>query len=461
MQKEKITVLIRRFEAMQTRQEDFFFNEDAFEQIIDYYSQNDEFDNALAAATLGCREHRYSIELHWQKAKLHNEVHEFRESYDAAKKVENLGLRSVELYILKAEGALGFRNSKLAQTDLHTALDIASDDEEFAAIYSSIANIYEQQNDYEKVIDTLRLALQHNHNDDEALVRIAHAAEQTDRYHDALTIYQTVADSNPYSAKAWFYLGKMHTHLNETIEAVSAYEYAIVINESFIDAYCALSETYIEEGLYEKAIQTLRNADAESLEPNAEIQYLLGFAYESLSQISKAKAYYTEAVKVNAAYYQARFALGALFANEGNWQVAARQFDKCVQLREFYAEYWFAAADAHVHLDNIEQANFYFKNGLKYTIDTDFWITYINFLIAYNRATEALVLIEDAETICRPDSRFQYCKVVALLLVKKRKAALQALHVALSEDYTQHTFLLDIFPELVKDYEILRLLKLQ
>jgi tetratricopeptide (TPR) repeat protein len=303
--------------------------------------------------------------------------------------------------------------------------------------------------------------LQHNPNDDDALARIAHAADETDRHHDALTIYQTVADTNPYSAKAWFYLGKMNANLGETVEAVSAYEYAIVINESFIDAYCALAETYIEEGLYEKAIEILQNAADESPEPNSEIQYLLGFGYENLSYFSKAKAYYTEAIKINTAYYQARFALGVLYANEGNWQSAARQFDNCVQLREFYAEYWFAAADAHAHLENIERANFYFKNGLKHTNETSFWLTYINFLLANNYAADALQLIEESDAICAPDSRFLYSKVAALLITKRRKAALQTLQFALATDYTQHTFLLDIFPELVKDYEILRLLKKQ
>ena len=214
---------------------------------------------------------------------------------------------------------------------------------------------------YTKVIDTLRLALQHNPNDDDALARIAHAADETDRHEDVLTIFQAVADANPYSAKAWFYLGKTQAYLSEAAEAVAAYEYAIVINESFIDAYCALAETYYEEGLYEKAIEILQNANAESPEPNAEIQYLLGCNYESLNYFAKAKAFYTEAIKINSAYHQARFALGLLFANDGNWQSAIRQFDKCVHLREFHAEYWLATADAHAQLDNIEQANFYFK----------------------------------------------------------------------------------------------------
>ena len=84
MQKEKIAILIRRFEAMRSHKESVFLDEDAYEQIIDFYIQKDAYENALAAATFGCREHRYSTELHWRKAELHNELHEFRESYEAA-----------------------------------------------------------------------------------------------------------------------------------------------------------------------------------------------------------------------------------------------------------------------------------------------------------------------------------------------------------------------------------------
>ncbi len=459
MQKEKIAILIRRFEAMRNQKEAVFLDEDAFEQIIDYYILKDEYENALAAATLGCREHRYSTELQWLKAELHSELHQFRDCFDAAQTAENLGLRTVELYILKADAALGFGDKKSAQTELHIALDKASDDQEFAAIYVGIANIYEAQNDYSKVIDTLRLALQHNPNDEDAFARIAHAADETDRHEDALTIFQAVADANPYSAKAWFYLAKMQAQLSDTLAAVSAYEYAIVINESFIDAYCALAETFFEEGLYEKSIEVLQNANAESPEPNAEIQYLLGCNYENLEKTAKAKAYYSEAIKINQAHNQARFALGSLFANDQNWQAAIRQFDRCVQICDFNPEYWFATGDAHAHLDNVEQANFYFKNGLKHTNDIDYWLTYINFLLAYDKIEEALNIIEEAETLCAVDARLQYAKVAALLLAKKRKSALLLLQITLAENHNEHRYLLDIFPELVKDYEILRMLK--
>ncbi len=459
MHKEKIAILIRRFEAMRNQQGTIFLDEDAFEQIIDYYILKDEYENALAAATLGCREHRYSTELQWLKAELHYELHQFRDCFDTAQTAENLGLRTVELYILKADAALGFGDKKNAQTALHIALDKATDDQEFAAIYVGIANIYEAQNDYSKVIDTLRLALQHNPNDEDAFARIAHAVDETDRHYDALTIFQTVADTNPYSAKAWFYLAKMQAHMADTLAAVAAYEYAIVINESFIDAYCALAETYFDEGLYEKSIEVLQNANAESPEPNAEIQFLLGCNYENLNKIAKAKVFYTEAIKINQSHSQARFALGSLFVRDKNWQAAIRQFDRCVQICDFNPDYWFSTADAHAQLENIEQANFYFKNGLKHTNGISFWLTYINFLLANDRINETLEIIEEAETLCLADSRLQYAKVAALILAKKRKAALQLLQITLIQHYTEHRYLLDVFPELVKDYEVLRLLK--
>ena len=276
-----------------------------------------------------------------------------------------------------------------------------------------------------------------------------------------LTIFQAVADANPYLADTWFYMGKMHCSLNNILEAVTAYEYAIAINESFIDAYCALAETYFEEGLYEKAIELLYTANAESPEPNAEIQYLLGFNHEQINATGKAKAFYTEAIKTNPAHHQARFALGSLFVKDRNWQAATWQFEKCTQLHRLIPEYWFATADAYAQTENIEQACTNFQQGLKHTQHPDFWLTYVSYLLANNLAAEALTVLDEADVICMPHPHFQYAKVAALLLLKKRKTALQFLHAALANYPAEKYFLLDIFPELVKDYEVLRLLKQQ
>ena len=60
--------LIRKFEAFLKNRENHFFDEEAFVQIISYYSVHDKLNHALRAANVALEQFPYSIDLSIEKS---------------------------------------------------------------------------------------------------------------------------------------------------------------------------------------------------------------------------------------------------------------------------------------------------------------------------------------------------------------------------------------------------------
>ena len=59
-----------------------------------------------------------------------------------------------------------------------------------------------------------------------------------------LEFLNSYIDKNPYSEVAWHQLGRQYFVLNMFKEALTCFDYAVLIDESFIGAYLEKAKTY-------------------------------------------------------------------------------------------------------------------------------------------------------------------------------------------------------------------------
>ncbi len=451
--------LLSRFERLRKATEtEVYMDEDEWETLLEYLYENDELEQAQQAIDLATARYAYAPDLWLLRAKIYLELQNTTEALAALQTVQLYRkTENIELHTLFADAYMQQRDYAAALQHLHTAIGFAKEDAELGEIYLSIANIYEEQNNYTKAFDALRLAALHLSDNDEVWGRLHTATQLSGRYADSVEVHTRLTDAYPFSCLAWYNLAEAHAALGANEAAIIAYEYAMVNDEGFTRAYRGLAKIYTAEYLYEKAIETLYKAIEEN-PIDADLLVDLGDNYKALAQTEMAKQYYHQAIKAEPQAHVAYFRLGEIFMDTQQWQSAITMLDAAVTRQSNRADYWAALAEAYTRTANDVAAENAYRQALRLTPeDADTWLLYANFLMQAERPKEAIDVIEEAESFAQ-SLLFAYAKTAALFLAHKRQAALQTLAFALQEHYDGHHYLLDILPHLVKDSAVVALL---
>src|SRR5690606_25247591 len=118
----------------------------------------------------------------------------------------------------------------MAEENFFRALELSDAKDE---VYYQIAGLYQMQGAYLKAITYLKKCLKANKDNQEALYEIAFCYDVLDQQQESIQFYMQYIDTDPYSFAAWYNLGNAYHKLSDFNAAIDAYDYAILINESF------------------------------------------------------------------------------------------------------------------------------------------------------------------------------------------------------------------------------------
>jgi tetratricopeptide (TPR) repeat protein len=453
--------LVRQFEMQVLKDAVAFLNEEQWDLLLTYYIDVDALQKALTALTYAIAQHAYSTDFWVLKAQVHYDLAEPRACIEAAERAEQLGVRSLGLYLLRADAYTDIKDYTEALGVLHDALGLYQKDKSLAAIYTHIANIYEEQKRYDKVFETLRLAAQHNPNANEILDRLGAIVRQLKNYAQSIVAHQQILDTQPYATRAWHNLGAAHAGLNEPEAAIEAYEYALTIEENYFAAAIGLAQIWLGLGLYERALLVLSDvtAAADTDIIDADVYYWQAFTYFKMEQYKTAKRFADTALLRDDTHHAAHFLLGEMATMSAQWQQALHHYKKSTAYANANGDYWAAYAHALMRNEQPETA----MEAFQYAIKTDpqnldYWLGIINAHLVLEDFEAAHLAIIDAESFIDLP-QLGYCKTVYYFLTRRRKAALQTLQHTLAMDLPNADYLFDLMPSLVKDPEVLRLIQ--
>ena len=109
--------------------------------------------------------------------------------------------------------------------------------------------------------------------DYQSLYNLLYCYDQLEENIEAINTLNEILETNPYSEVAWHQLGKLYTKINKLEEALSAFEFAIISDDSFTGAYIEKGKLLEKMGRINQAIDNFEFS-VKLNDPNAFVMHI-------------------------------------------------------------------------------------------------------------------------------------------------------------------------------------------
>lgn len=429
-----------------------FFDSEAFQDIIDYYEDEEDIAKALKVARLAASKYPFSSTFYVREAQLLL----YSNQMDAALEVMDYALSlspgDMELSLLRAEVCI-----RMGRTDEGLAIlayfKAEADAEDMSDILVIESLVPEMEQDYEAVFQLLKQAVLLHPSSEMALERANLCARICRNYEEGCELFQTVIDNDPYFFLAWYYLGQLRYLQGETEASLEALEYAFITNPDFEDAYHDYVEICMEAGMFRQALKVNQEI-TERFVTDSEVLLNTGTCYQHLEQYETARTYLEQAARLEPHNDEVIFKIGECYAAQEKWGKAVAYFQKAVRMQPEYEQYHRALAEAAFELADYELAEKGYKTALDLLPDNNqHWLDLAWFYLEMLRPAEAMELLSEAnDTFVDAEVRYSY--IACLFANHRKQEALSALSEALLDDYESSRCLFDWQPILRVDKDV-------
>lgn len=357
---DELKELLGQYQRLKAGKNNSYIDEESFEKIIDHFDDSENLPAALEAAELAIEQYPYSAALLIKKADLLIATRNYHEALRILQHAELLDSNDINLYILKTDAYLALDQQEKAVELLESALQLFEGEERIEMLFE-LADVYDDYEEFDKIFDCLKLILEQEPANEEALYKICFWTDFTGRNEEGIRLHEKIIDENPYSELAWFNLGAAYQGLKLYEKALDAYKYALVIDEKFDYAYRNMGDAYIRLRKYKEAIEVLEKV-LELSRPEDVIYEAIGHCYDRLKNYAQARFYYRKASHLSPEDSKLCYKIACTYFNEEQWTQAVKHLEAAMQIHRLKPEYNLAMGECKMQLGNTKDAIQYFTN---------------------------------------------------------------------------------------------------
>jgi len=443
--------ILNEYEKQYQDGTEVFFSDLAFQQILQYFKQEQEYQKALEACDQAISQHTYRLEFYLEKAQLLLKLRLYPASLEVMEQAKLLAPEESEIELLAAEAWIGQGMTEEALAILND-LKLTATLELMSEVHLLEAMAYTRDENHERAFYMFKAAIEADNKNETAIRRFALCVEATRKFEQSVELHQSLVDKDAYNALAWYNLGQAHEYLGNYFEALEAYEYAYLIDNSFSRACRDSAVLHFEQKNYEKARalfeELFNHTDSET---DSDLHIYIGRCYLELGSLQSASIYLQQAVKLDPLNDEAFFYLGQCCAEQEKWTMAERYLEKAIQIEDQRDEYYAVLGEVHYYLEDHASATACMREAIELNEENSrYWILLATFLIDAGEKEEALAVLEEGMYLML-SMEVTYCYVACLLLIGRRQEALYRLGEALTEDFEAHNTLFQVFPDLEGD----------
>ncbi len=364
---------ITKFESMLKTDDVYFFDAEDFEDIIHHYLNHGKISLAKKAIKIGLQQHPDVMDLKL----LDVEVLVFENNLEVAEKMldklQLLDGTNEEIYIQRANIYSKKDNHEAAVVLLKKALELT---EASFDIYALLGMEYLFMDDFESAKSHFMKCVSYDEQDYSSLYNVVYCFEYLEDYEGAITYLNDYLERNPYCQVAWHQLGKQYFSIKMFAEALAAYDFAIISDDSFIGAYFEKGKVLEKLGKFNEAIENYETT-IKIEDPTSHAYLRIGKCHEKLKNDDMAKFYYYQTVHEDPLLDKGWLAITDFYFKKENYERALYYVNKAINIDGENAKYWKKCARIHAELTNYDEADFAYKQTVdlgNYELDT--WLNW-------------------------------------------------------------------------------------
>lgn len=389
---------LTRFESMLKTNDILFFDSNEFENIIHHYLENGKVALAKKAIKLGLEQHPTSVSLRLFQVEILVIENKFPEANDILDMLHDLEPTNEEIYIQKANVFSKQDEHQKAINTLLIALDLSNTPEEDSDLYALIGMEYLFLDQFDNAIIYFKKCLESDLTDYSALHNIIYCYDFLNKNEEAIDYLNMFLDSNPYCEVAWHQLGRQYFSIKDYHKANAAFDFAIISDDTFVGAYIEKGKVLEKLKLYNEAIEHYKITLALD-DPTSFALLRIGHCYEKLNQEELAIQFFSKTVEEDPLLDKGWIAITKFYMKRLNYQKALYYIKKAVNIDGENALYWKLYAVVNKRLNFLEEAERGYKRTLElgnYELDT--WLNRTDILIALGEYKASIFnLIQAAE----------------------------------------------------------------
>ena len=420
----------RNFEKQLASGENFFFDTDELEEIIDFYLDFDEFGKANKAIDYGLSIYPFEIFYQIKKAEV-----------AIARKDIKKAIR-----ILEAAKAIEPNNAEIAKTlgDFYSitmqhkratdcylfALNQGLDKEE---MYLRLARIHYLINNPKKAMSYINSIPSDYVFDEFALQEFIKLFFDFAQYKQAITFLEKVLDEDPYNYSAWYFKGLTYQKIEDYTKAISAFEFCIAIDDTNTMGHLGKGNSLMELKQYELAIDSFK-LSLDNDESDAEVLCNIAECFENLENYSSSKYYYLRAIKTDKYLSDAFFGLAMIYKKQNKLRDAEKNLQKAIDLDSFESIYHIELAEVYLLIENKDRCFFHYQQA--YDIDpdtTEIVLDYAHAYFDFKETQKAVDLLQEHLENYDDDYRISYRIASYLFTLGRYEIGYNYLHSSLQQ----------------------------
>ena len=347
---QEIQSSITKFEQMLKTNHIYFFDAEEFEDIVVHYLGFGDHQLGKKALKIGLEQHPSNLELILLQSEIFILDDKFDLAIDLLDYVENIVPHNEEIALQKATISSKKGNHKDSIELLHIALERSEDPNE---IWNLLGMEHLLAEEYEEAEYFFKNCIMDNPEDYPSLYNLLYCYEQLNKNKEAIQSLNEVLESYPFSEVAWHQLGKFLSKIGKTDESLSAYDFAIICDDTFSGAYIEKGKVLESIGRINEAIENYEVA-LSTTDPSAFVFQRIGKCHEKLDNSRLALQFYLKSINAEPSDEKSWESLINFHIQQDNLNKAKRYLKKALEINCDSIRIWIKSIDLYDKLDDKE-----------------------------------------------------------------------------------------------------------
>ncbi len=451
--REELRELLQQYNNLKSGKANSFIEEDSFDRLIDYFDEKEQLSFALEASEYAIQQYPYSAALLLRKADLLIALKRYKEALYILEQAELLDSKDSNLYILKTDAYLALDKQEKAAAVLEAALDDFEGEEKIDLLFE-LADVYDDYENFEKVFDCLKMILEQDPNNEEALYKICFWTDFTGRNEEGIRLHQKIIDEYPFNELAWFNMAAAYQGLKLYEKSIDAYQYAVAIDEKFDYAWRNMGDAFLRLRKYKDAIEVLEKV-LELARPEDVIYEAIGHCYDKMGNFAQARFNYKKAAHLNHADTQLNYKIACTYMNESNWNSAVKNLEVAMRTHRMQPEYNLAMGQCFMEMGKLDDAITYFGNVVRVRPkNLNGWTELLKCMYKASLFDEALEYVIFAYEQTDGKAIFIFYKSAILLAMGKSKEAIIQLELGMQLNPKLIKKLIELNPSILQNQQV-------